>query len=541
MFYPVAHASGSRCQPSLATLMTGLHLKDLRPGPDPTSTVSAVLPEWLPGFRWDGEQIGCQGLPPTHYLTIGAGKWQYTVTHRFPSGNPRHPFDREVGAAGMGPQARGLLADRLQDVKDFIECAACVRRCLYDPQQRLCHDDLECLGTGPCTVIGCRPPRGSQTAPDSCRLAGREQTCRAQPFLAYYNPFMPHADYHTSRVRPAFDRTPAVCAEEPYRSFSAYCRGSGDLFREEIDPHLDANGNGIADPEEARSGAHFDETLKRIARNMNHTPDVYFGNPDLENFASKADYLRWINTFDRTIDELVVHLRESGLLENTVILYLTDNGFGLMAAKSFFSEHGYRTPIVVWDPRAARTGPTSPAPGCTDAAGRAIPGCRNEFAHAVDVLATVRSAAGCRDDPASCPTPAPLPARGPDAYAGQDLDRPDGIDRACRFTSDARLRQCLFGVRKGDQGIVPYKGWYVLAEVLETAAGGRHHLCKLYRSCTAPSRRLHDLADDPNERRNLVGEPADDSVCAALGGDLERLLWRNVEANGWGDACFPPP
>lgn len=43
-------------------------------------------------------------------------------------------------------------------------------------------------------------------------------------------------------------------------------------------------------------------------------------------FTKRARIMRFVNAFDRTVDELVVYLRARGLYGNTVTLYITDNG-----------------------------------------------------------------------------------------------------------------------------------------------------------------------------------------------------------------------
>jgi hypothetical protein len=303
--------------------------------------------------------------------------------------------------------------------------------------------------------------------------------------------------------------------------------------------------------------------LEEIGHSIQASPDPDIASKDLytsiescpvplvdrDRFVSKGNYLRFINAFDRTVDEILVHLRDKQLDQNTLVLVLTDNGppdTYLPTSKSWFREHGFRTPFILYDPTS------SPPPPSAQCAGEQ--GCRGEFAQFTDVLATIRDAqetfleAAGYDfdlDPSGfLPAPLPEPMRvardpnAPDAYAeGQSLRFVNGAsqtDRACRFPSDDQIpeppagtcsthfadppnkgdfQQCLFGMRSGDQGTLPNgrtnalarDGWYVLAEMKD--GGDRTHLCKLYRHGDGVDR-LYDLTVDPNEKVDLASPAA---------------------------------
>ena len=64
-YFPVAHTPASLCKPSLAAIMTGLHLGDFRRAQG-NQVTSPTLPEWLPGF--DQHTLP---LSPTTYLSHG--------------------------------------------------------------------------------------------------------------------------------------------------------------------------------------------------------------------------------------------------------------------------------------------------------------------------------------------------------------------------------------------------------------------------------------------------------------------------------------
>jgi hypothetical protein len=87
------------------------------------------------------------------------------------------------------------------------------------------------------------------------------------------------------------------------------------------------------------------------------------------------------------------------LTRNTVILYLSDNGWFLPDSKHNFTENGYRTRLLVFDPR-----PLSTVPGWDPAHETPpAPNERFELGHSTDVLATIvgfaLGTAGAQDCP----------------------------------------------------------------------------------------------------------------------------------------------
>src|SRR5690606_27300458 len=95
------------------------------------------------------------------------------------------------------------------------------------------------------------------------------------------------------------------------------------------------------------------------------------------------NYYRLITELDHAIGDLVAALKEQGIYENTLILFIGDNGYfhgdrGL-ADKWYPYEQSLRVPLIVHDPRlpASQRGATL-----------------DQFALNIDVAPTVVSAAG---------------------------------------------------------------------------------------------------------------------------------------------------
>jgi hypothetical protein len=490
-FWPVAHNSATISQPAFCVLMTGLYPEDWVLTEARNRTTSPVLPEWL----------------PTQYLTLGAGKWQYGLSHVTATLDIRRPWDREVGQGGNAGEggriilkpyqpgdkhAQALQGLSAQRVKDFIACATC-----QDPSK-------------------CAQPGSADAEPDSARMGPRTQPgqCTPQPFFVQFSPFIPHLNYKFDDNCPLFPRDAAQCAIEPWKTHSLYCN----------------------DP----SG--FDWSCENYATEISEAlRPTGVPSPVLHR---RVEYIKHINTYDRAIDEMLVYLKcpnpsapdcGADLFENTVILFSADHGWELPRSKGRFTENAQRTPKVLYDPRPGNTLPMSPE-GC---AGQ--PGCRSEFAHAIDIRATLKDLSDstfdcdplCTPCDSSCPNACPC-AR-PDGLSryseGKSLRAP--VVRSCNGPNPT-YAQCVFGREKGSQGISNVKkGWDVLAEVTDGANPA--HLCKLYVTCGRQVG-LFDLQSDPNEKTNLEDEPG--TFCGSRLGDLVDILRGGIQDRGWYNACF---
>ncbi len=79
-----------------------------------------------------------------------------------------------------------------------------------------------------------------------------------------------------------------------------------------------------------------------------------FANPSLHQHSVKG-YYRLITGVDAVVGRILDALQRSGLDENTVILYTSDNGFFLgehgLAGKWLMYEESIRTPLIIRDPR----------------------------------------------------------------------------------------------------------------------------------------------------------------------------------------------
>ena len=72
--------------------------------------------------------------------------------------------------------------------------------------------------------------------------------------------------------------------------------------------------------------------------------------------AELAEYYQSVSRIDQGLGKLVEMLDKAGKIENTVILYISDNGIAFPGAKTTAYEPGIRLPCIIKDPRSIHRG-----------------------------------------------------------------------------------------------------------------------------------------------------------------------------------------
>lgn len=202
-----------------------------------------------------------------------------------------------------------------------------------------------------------------------------------------------------------------------------------------------------------------------------------------------ANYYAMCEWFDETCGELLEILEKRGLADNTLVLYICDNGWAAPSSnaddpnqklwggyaqrsKSSPYENGIRTPIMVSWP------------------GKVMPKRSPDFAHAIDLFPTIAAAAGIK---------------APESLPGIDL-----LDEAAR-----KERKAVFGVCHASHNMTPGNPdgtlqylWCVEGDwklLLRYHGKDTSHYHKLHVWDTAPVR-LYNLKDDPHEKNELSTE-----------------------------------
>ncbi|MEO0474735.1 MAG: sulfatase [Planctomycetota bacterium] len=208
--------------------------------------------------------------------------------------------------------------------------------------------------------------------------------------------------------------------------------------------------------------------------------------------ADVAKYYAMCEWFDETCGELVKLVDDRGLTEDTVFLYICDNGWAArstnakdpnqklwsgFALKSKGSpyENGIRTPMMVSWP------------------GKVKPGRTKDFASAIDLFPTAMAAAG--------------------------LEAPEGLPGINLMDAEATAaRKTMFGVTNAIHNMTPEIPdgdlqylWAIEGDwklLIRYSGENKTRYANIHSWDTAPIR-LYNLADDPEEKNNLASDRRD--------------------------------
>ena len=204
-------------------------------------------------------------------------------------------------------------------------------------------------------------------------------------------------------------------------------------------------------------------------------------------------YFRMITGLDRNVGRVCDELKRLGIEQNTVIIFIGDNGYYLgsrgFSGKWSHYEESLRVPLVIYDPRL-------PA----DRRGRVL----EPMALNVDVPATIMALAEN--------------GKVPEQYQGRDLMR------LIRGRADVKWRQDFFAEHLFNRYDIPK--W-------EGVRTERYKYARYFENLPA-GEFLHDLRTDPLEKRNLVGDPAAAKVLTQLRQRTDQL--RNQYGGEWSQA-----
>lgn len=230
-----------------------------------------------------------------------------------------------------------------------------------------------------------------------------------------------------------------------------------------------------------------------------------------------AQYLDACRYTDRQVGQVVERLKREGLLENTVIFFMTDHGISHARGKQFLYDEGIHVPLVVRGPGVVQ--------GVV----------RDDLVEHIDLVATSLALAGISK-------PAALQSRDILAkdYAPRDAvySARDRCDETVDHLRSVRT-QCFKYIRNflperphlqpnrykdGKEIVRRLRQLHEQNQLSELAE-------RLLFAPTRPTEELYDLAADPQEIRNLANDPAHAATLAELRNKLDRWM---VETNDLG-------
>ena len=244
--------------------------------------------------------------------------------------------------------------------------------------------------------------------------------------------------------------------------------------------------------------------------------------PDLpETRTELAEYYQSVARVDRGVGKLVEVLKETGQYDNTLILYLSDNGMAFPGSKTTLYEPGMRLPLIVRGPDQARRGVVSDA-----------------MVSWVDLLPTVLEFTGAKG-------PAKYPLHGRSFL--KELERENSPERDEIYAShtfhEVTMYYPMRVVRTHRYKLfLNLAHWlpYPFASDLQESATWQGFLRSgnevygkrpVNRFLQRPRWELYDLEKDPDEAVNLAEDPQMAAVLQELQAKLRQ--WQKKTADPW--------
>ncbi|MFT5017771.1 MAG: N-sulfoglucosamine sulfohydrolase [Limisphaerales bacterium] len=208
-----------------------------------------------------------------------------------------------------------------------------------------------------------------------------------------------------------------------------------------------------------------------------------------------ARYLDQLEYMDREVGMIRQELEKKGVSDNTIIIFIGDNGRCNIRGKGYLHDPGLRIPLIIYDPRDKE----------------ARPQVQSEVISATDITATILAYAGA-ELPAFL-TGSPIFDKGFNrkyVYAARDLW--DEVMEDSRALTSSRWKYI-----RNDKPEIPFDAGQAYLEFYRPAV----HIMRTLRDGgqltpeqaffflpTKPSEELYNLENDPEELNNLVGEKA---------------------------------
>ncbi len=227
-----------------------------------------------------------------------------------------------------------------------------------------------------------------------------------------------------------------------------------------------------------------------------------------------ANGLEQMQICDREVGELLQCLEDEGLSDNTLVIFLADNGRCHIRGKQFLYEPGSKVPMIVRWPGKIKPGSVN-----------------NDLVVALDICATVVDIAGAK--------PA-LPLHGVNLFNGETAkreylfttrDKMDETHDAMRAVRDKKGYKLIHNLMP-ERPYLQYNqykegGYPVLAEMNYLYLTGQlNEVQSQFFASTKPEFELFDLNKDPYEVKNLANDPKYKKIKARLLKELNS--WRKT-------------
>lgn len=237
-----------------------------------------------------------------------------------------------------------------------------------------------------------------------------------------------------------------------------------------------------------------------------------------------ADYLDAVRLTDAHVGQVIARLEEEGILDETLVVFMTDHGISHARGKQFLYDEGTHVPLVVRGPGIAK--------GVV----------RDDLVEHIDLAALTLAAAGL-----------PLPG----TMQGRDLFAKDYVPRSEAFAARDRCDETVEKIRSlRTDGFLYIRNYhpqrphlqpnrYKDAKPILIALRAAHDAGTLPRlteellfAPTRPAEELYDYRTDPWQNHNLAADTAHAGTLAELRGRLDALLDRTDDPAPESEAMY---
>ena len=205
-----------------------------------------------------------------------------------------------------------------------------------------------------------------------------------------------------------------------------------------------------------------------------------------------AKYLDQIEFMDNEVDMILQELEEKGMMDNTVIIFIGDNGRSNIRGKGYLYDPGLHVPLIIYGKEKFKGGKI-----------------RTDIISTTDITATVLDLAGIKiPDYMTGMSFLQDDFNREEVYAARDLW--DEVSEKSRAITTAEWKYI-----RNDMSWVPWDAWQAYLEFYRPALhimrklnkeGKLTDIQKLFFSPHKPFEELYNLKEDPFELKNLVGD-----------------------------------
>ena len=237
-----------------------------------------------------------------------------------------------------------------------------------------------------------------------------------------------------------------------------------------------------------------------------------------------ANYLDAIALMDSYVGEVLARLEKDGLAQNTIVVFIGDNGQCLFRSKQFLYDGGINVPLLIAWPDRRRA-------GTVDA----------QMVSSIDVSAAMLGFAGVKPNAVMQGRDFLAPGATPRRHIFAARDRMDATTdrmRAVRTPQWKYIRNYFPGLPYMQHNAykeTQYPTWNLVKQLARE--GKLKPEAALFAAERKPIEELFDLSADPHEVKNLALDPAHTATLRELRGLVDRWV---VESKDQGGAMEDP-